>query len=396
MLPFAVLENIDRSVISKWEKCFVDTGRKFSNGLWFRTQEECNMDYSGWRRDSDKRRRLIQFYDEYGVVGNKFCILNCYLWMSLAFPKEEISKYVENIKRLLKQGSWRKKNAICYEKEDLEFIFKEERELQEDIICKRNFPENYHFLTITLKSKGYKIPKDVLDLPWKLFNQGIRTPDQRETPTYSKDLSILKKYLPAQIELGCGPSIEAGIDPLYSYHTIYSVQDHKTKKFFLSPDSDTILYDLLSDTNQYLVKISQMYRKMLLAEPTSFHYVLREMVEKGLIVEPILSNNFDGLCEQVGMQTIFVRDYLKYFRFKEFEFNPKAKSYLVFGCHSDRRFLQKLARERGLKVIYIDPEFFKEEGKYRSYPLEGPKDEDIVINMTCAEFINNYKKTFSI
>ena len=139
-----------------------------------------------------------------------------------------------------------------------------------------------------------------------------------------------------------------------------------------------------------------MYKEMLVAEPTSLHRALREMKDRGLIVEPILSNNFDGLCEQVGMKTIFVRDYIKYYRFKEFEFNPKAKSYLVFGCHSDRRLLQKLAREKGMKVVYIDPECFKEEGEYRDYPLEGPKNDDIVINMTCAEFVDNYKKAFSI
>lgn len=396
MLPFIVLENIDQSLIYKWNKSFLNTERNFSNGLWFRTQEKVNREFSRWQNCDDKRRRIIQFYDEYGIVNNNICLLNCYLWISLAFPKEEIDQYILNIKNQLNRGDWIQKRATSYEKEELEFSYVEDEKLEEDILCHRVFPENYRFLTIKMKSKGFKIPDDVLSLPWKLFNQGLRVQEQREKPLYTKDLSILKKYLPAQVELGCGPSIEAGIDPLYSYHTIYSVQDHKTKQFCLSPDSDTILYDLLGDKNTFFEKITRMYKMILLAKPTSFHFLMKRMRDSGIVVEPFLSNNFDGLCEEIGLETIFVRNYLKYFRFKEFEFNPKAKSYWVFGCHADRRLLQKLARKRGLKIVYIDPERFQENWVDRIYPLEGPKTDDIVINMTCAEFVDNWKGLFSI
>lgn len=396
MNPFVVLKNLSPELVDRWNKCFVRTGRSFSLGMWFRTQEESNKNFSNWKNANDKRRRLIQFYDEYAIVNNDFCIVNSYLWLSLAFPKNEINLYKDKIDESLQKGNWIRNDAGVYEKDNFNFSYKETEKLEEDCKNNREFPEDYSFLTITFKSKSFEIPEDVINLPWKLFNQGIRKPEKRENPTYTDDLSVIKEYLPAQIELGCGPSIEAGVDPLYSYHNLYSVQDHVTKKFFLSPEDDQILYELLTDTNKYFADVSEMYRKILLAKPTKFHYCLKAMMDKGLLVGPILNNDFDGLCEQLDMETIFIRDYLKYFRFKEYDFNPKAKSYIVIGCHSDRRMLQGLARKKGLKVIHIDPECFLENGEYRAYPLEGPKDNDIVLNLKGMELAEKCSDVFGI
>lgn len=394
MLPFIVLEDLEENLIEKWNKGFLETGRNYSHGMWFRTQEMLNRKFSGWSGPDDRRRRLIQFYDEYEIENNNLCITNCYLWISLAFPEEEIKRYMEHIKMSAEKGSWRMKNKNTYEKGDILLKFKLNDCLREDRKQNREFPKNYRFLTVTFKSKGYRIPGKITKLPWKLFNQGIRKQEKRGHPEYIKDISVLKKFLPAYLELGCGLSIEAGIDPLYSYHSLYSVQDHKTKKFFLSPEEDYILYEFLENTEMYFEKVSEMYKKMLLAKPTKLHCVIKELIQKGLIIEPILNNNFDGLCEELGLNAVFIRDYVKHFRFKKYRFDKRAKSYWVVGCHADRRLLQGLARKAGLKVIYIDPEYFLENGEKRYYPLEGPKDDDIVINMTGNEFADKLKTTF--
>lgn len=67
-------------------------------------------------------------------------------------------------------------------------------------------------------------------------------------------------------------------------------------------------------------------------------------------------------------------------------FDPKAKALLVVGVHADRRLAQLRARERGLKLIYIDPErYLAPDGAPIPYPVESPQDQDGLVRMTAGE-----------
>jgi len=66
---------------------------------------------------------------------------------------------------------------------------------------------------------------------------------------------------------------------------------------------------------------------------------------------------------------------------------------LVVGSHADRRKVQRQAREKGLKIIYADPEGFFDKNKvFTPYPMEAPKDEDLVLQITAEQFTNLWNR----
>ena len=61
------------------------------------------------------------------------------------------------------------------------------------------------------------------------------------------------------------------------------------------------------------------------------------------------------------------------------DYPEEARSLLVLGLHADRRAVQARARERGLKVFYVDAEGVTENGIYKPYPIEGAREGDVVV-----------------
>ena len=51
--------------------------RKWTESIWRRHQHASNARLSGWTGEGDRKRRLIHFHDEYGVLGRN--ILNLLL-----------------------------------------------------------------------------------------------------------------------------------------------------------------------------------------------------------------------------------------------------------------------------------------------------------------------------
>ena len=100
------------------------------------------------------------------------------------------------------------------------------------------------------------------------------------------------------------------------------------------------------------------------------------MRDAGHLIGRVMTNNFDGLAHRVGLNEHFLRRYDD--TIPEVEFFAEAKSLLVIGNHADRRRVQARARERGLKVIYLDPEGYWLGDRFIDYPLEGPRDGDVV------------------
>jgi len=212
-------------------------------------------------------------------------------------------------------------------------------------------------------------------LPWEVLFRGIRRRDTRGEPTLVSSLAPLARFLPFQIELGCGISTEAGIPPLHFLHDLYSVTDRDTGTFIFGGYADTLLAQVLSDPECHLRRRAQMMHACLMAQPTQAHRVLQELASRRMLLTPI-TNNFDGLHARVGLDECYIRRYDE--DVPDVPIHPETKALLVIGSHADRRKVQARFRERGLPIFFLDPEGFHEEGRFVPYPIEGARDGDYI------------------
>ena len=213
--------------------------------------------------------------------------------------------------------------------------------------------------------------------------KGMRTKDKRECPIEVPDLSVLKDLTPFHVEVGCGVSIEAGIPALHNLHELYRVTDSNTGRFIFGGPQDDLLERLLVSPTREITKLGQLFAAAFLAEPTQAHRALLALRDAGLLLTPIMTNNFDGLIHRSGLQEHFLRRYDE--AVPAVEFHPDARSLLVIGSHADRRRVQARARGRGLPIIYLDPEGYWSSGRFVPYPLEGPKNGDFLCRNTATE-----------
>lgn len=386
--PFIVEKNIGKRNCEKWQKFYNKNigGRDCfkEEGLWRRSQEEVNKEHSGWGAFCDKRRRIVHYEHEFFVKrrNNKcsFLLKKTYLWISLSLPNREIDDYLKKIEKDLKNSFWwkKEKRGGVYRCGELFFRIERKECHEEDIKAGRSFPDNYGFFDINLYSKDNEKNKSFVMKPWLVLKHGIREMDVRGNPVITRDPSIILKHLPAQVELGGGASTEIGIFPLNFLHKVYSIYD-KNRKFVFDYENDFIVQEIARNPASALNNFSAMHRSIIKAEPNDFYKVLKKMHEKKFIVGPIITNNFDGLIRQVGLEENYIRKYSDN-AFPDIEFHKDAKSLIVVGVHADRRHVQRSARKRGLKVIYIDPEKYVDiDGEPVDYFLESPQDGDILI-----------------
>lgn len=400
--PIIIKKDIGLDNYNKWQKYYnrkEDDHECFKEeGLWRRSQCIINKKHSNWLNQNDKRRRIVHYEHEFGVSKKEnlfnFILKKTYIWISLCLPAEEIDEYYFNIiKNLENNKFWIKDCAkkdlyICG---DLFLSIKRKKKIKEDIEQKRFFPEDYGILEINFYSKNNYKDEKFIAKPWLVLKNGVRKKDIRGNPFITNDPSVILKYLPAQIELGGGASIEAGIYPLHFLHEIYSVCD-KEKNFIFNYKKDNIVRKIVTNPIKLIDKISLMHKKIINTSPNRFYKILKFLYDKNFIVGPIITNNFDGLIRQVGLNELYVRRYSDNI-FPNVDFHKDAKSLIVVGSHADRRRIQKNAREKGLKVIYIDPEgYWNKKGFFVPYPLESPQDNDIIIKSKAGNVFCMLKK----
>jgi hypothetical protein len=369
--------------------------RKWTESIWRRHQHRSNPQLSAWTSETDMRRRLIHFYDEYDVEGNAFVLRNAYLSLNLTLPVADIDEYLELLNQKIRLGGW-KANAVggqcTWARGDLRAHWKTFNLHPQDAARAARYPEHYRHLEIRLSTERAILPSGLESRPFRWFHEvGLRPVLPQGCPK-NIEPQELADYLPAQVELGCGPSTEAGVPHLSNLHRIYSVSKPDFSFVFKAKD-DSVL-NVLDEPEESYRKMTDIYRACLVAEPTFFYHALKKLWNRGLFVGPIITNNFDCLCADLGLPEMSLRRYdtEAYFPFyrdrdgKEIEFHPAAKSLLVIGVHADRRLAQFCARKRGLKVIYIDPERYRApDGSEIRYPVESPQDEDLFIRMTAGE-----------
>jgi hypothetical protein len=232
-----------------------------------------------------------------------------------------------------------------------------------------------------VQTDGFALPAGWPARPWKVFHDvGLRRSLTRGRPAEGRPEDIAA-HLPAQVELGCGPSIEAGIPHLSSLHRIYGVS-HPDYGFVFRAADDGLL-ELLAAPERKYAEFTAIYRACLLAGSTPFYDALRALHARGELVGPVITNNFDCQCADLGLPEVSLRRYDATPYYPTIDYDPRARSLLVVGVHADRRLVQMRARDRGLKVIFIDPEeYVAPDGRRIGYPVEAPQDGDLFVRAT--------------
>jgi len=390
-LPFPILTGLNTEAVENFKVRFSSEGgwnRAVRENVWRRHQAPVNAEQSGWVCTEDARRRILYFRDEYALEGDSFVIKDAYLFLNIKGPEDEVTVYRDALIDSLDRGDWQtwsSDNLWC--RGDLNLVMQTFKASQYDIENDTPNPAHYRSLEIWVHQRGKQPDMDRYERPWKILKTGIRQVPPRGKPT---KITALKPFLPAQVELGCGPSIDAGIPPLNYMHGIYSITT-PDKKFVLKAGDDTFIQSYFGDVEGHYKKAAYIHAACLQARPNKFYRDLKFLHDRGDIVGPVLTNNFDGLALSVGLPEYSLRQHDATGIYPKPPLDPRAKSLFVIGSHADRRKATAYAREAGLKIVFIDPEGYlidaeKDEmgypikGTFVPYPLEAPQDGDFIMH----------------
>lgn len=366
--------------------------RKWTESIWRRHQHPSNARLSGWKTEADQKRRLLHFYDEYDVAAGSFVLKNAYLWFCVTLPQAHVDEYEAVIDDGLRAGSWRRDGVetargltyTVWRRGDLLAKIARTALHPEDAARGRPTLPGMESLDVQLVSRGYQLPAGWNERPWRVFfDVGLRKTLTRVEPRLVEP-ERLAELLPAQLELGCGPSIEAGIPHLSNLHRIYGVS-LANYGFVYRAAADGLL-GIFADPETKYREMTDIYRASLVAEPTPFYRAMHALWRRGALVGPVITNNFDCQCADLGLPEISLRRYDWGPYYPTIEYDPRAKSLLVVGVHADRRLVQMRARARGLRVMFIDPErYVAPDGSNISYPVEAPQGDDLFARVTANE-----------
>jgi hypothetical protein len=378
--PYKVKEKLSAEEMDVWKNVYCDSfsdwDRKSEESIWRRTQSTSkndllNKDFLGGRK------RMVHYNYKYDLfcdaVPGEYSIYlkDFYLWIYYTLPLEEdLFKMIDFVKKVDSAG-WKlinkNNNNRIYTKENL-FLHAEKSPADAD---------GYFNYEVYLSSPDFNRNREIKEKPWNILKTGVRECGKRSDNFIAYSGELLRDLLPAQVELGCGPSTESGIPPLHFLHDVYSVtKDFKTKKFILNPSDDVLLGKVLFNTEEYFPVLTKMFRTAFEKRPGIFYQTLKKMYDKGYFVGEVINNNFDLMPSKVGLKEKFIRRFEETHIAPKFTFHPQAKSLFVFGLHADRRKTQEAARKRGLKIVYIDTEGFTVDGTFYPYPLENLCAED--------------------
>lgn len=350
------------------DACFTNWQKRFTNDskinrsvrevVWRRHQCEANKEESGWNNENDKRKRIIHVRDCYNCIGSNLLLEETYIWLFLSLPSSELSEYIEFIQEEIKD-KWDKISDLNWQYGDLKFSLK----IENSEIAIR----------ITSRNTGFQ---ELENKAWRVFEVGLRKKRKRGNPKHISE-SEIKNYLPFHMELGCGPSIEAGLPPLNHFHEIYSIVTPK-KKFVFSLQDDIFLQRMVTNPDELYLDITQFIKKCVMAKPTNFYLTMKKLCDEEKLVTPVFSNNLDGLMRDVGVEEYPLFSFENIYPKLDFS----AKTLVVIGSHADRRLVREQARTAGMQIIFVDPELYHGE----TYPVEDAQDEDLLIQSTADEF----------
>jgi hypothetical protein len=394
LLPHPVIDSLPPDQVRIWDQHFAPEagGQRHpavEEGIWRRTQEPTNAEQSGWTEDDNGRRRVVHYRLHYGLDRTqpmeRLVLEELYLYVSWLAPVAEIADHRSDLDHWLTQGRWKPTGDTygTWRRGDLYATITEHTIHPQDERAGRDTPDGFTSVDVVISSVDYTLPRASRNLPWDVLAGGPRVKEERGAPDYAPDLSGLLDYLPFVVEAGCGPSIEAGVQPLHWLHEVYRVTDRtgneltQSYRFTLSPAADILVKELLTDTERKVEDMVSMFRALVLAEPTAAHRALKAMHQAGHAVGPVATHNFDRLFARAGLPEAFMRRYDQHTPYMPVP--DGARALLVVGLHADRRRVQARARELGLKIFYLDTEGLTENGVYKPYPIEGAREGDVVV-----------------
>ncbi|MFD3504848.1 hypothetical protein [Streptomyces sp. NPDC058678] len=85
----------------------------------------------------------------------------------------------------------------------------------------------------------------------------------------------------------------------------------------------------------------------------------------------------NGAPARAGLPEVVVRRYDQ--KVPPVPLIDEAKALLVVGLHADRREVQRRAREKGMRIFFVNPEGLTENGAFKEYPIEGAREGDAVV-----------------
>ncbi|MEO5949094.1 MAG: hypothetical protein ABIP74_01700, partial [Candidatus Saccharimonas sp.] len=315
-----------------------------------------------------------------------------YLWENTALPADELRDFRNKTLDAMHDGGWNitktKDGSVSASRGDLKANMRYMAREEAEYLLKHSIRDDYKVLDWELYGPDMHLTDDERVRPWHILEGGIRKPLERGSPSLTDDPDDLKKYIPFQLELGCGPSIEAGVPPLAHLHKTYAISNPKTHHFLIGEEDD-LPVRLFGDTENFYRDASLLYATAMKSEPnTLFYQSVKDLFHEGKILDPVFTNNYDGLISDIGMTEYYMRRFEDAHVFPDVTFNPDAKALVVVGSHADRRKLQEQARASGLQVIYVDPESYLDEetGTNYPYPIEAPQDDDMIYRMTAERF----------
>ncbi|MBB5435162.1 hypothetical protein [Nocardiopsis composta] len=390
LFPYPVIDPLGPGQVETWKAHFAgrahERPRCIEEGIWRRTQEPQNAAASGWSPEESGRRRMVHYNYRYRLDTvhpmPRLVLDQFYLYHSLTGPKADIEAFLRRVEGWLTEGGWRRRGA-AWARGDLRCRITAADEHPEDVRAGRPNPPGFSSMEAVFTSVGARIPRQVRHLPWDVLAWGVRRRERRGTPQYAPDLSGLADYLPFQVELGCGTSIEAGIPPLHYLHEVYRVTDRRKdapssgRRFILRPQDDPLLGELLVTPGKKFPELVAMFKAAVEAEPTPAHRALKALNDAGKMVGPVINHNFDILAGRTGLEECFVRRYDQ--KAPPVPLLDGARALLVIGLHADRRAVQARARARGMKVFFLDLEAVPDGGVLRRYPVEGAREGDVVV-----------------
>jgi hypothetical protein len=392
--PFVVQADLTDRQVERYHR-HIDSDasgwhRRFTESIWRRHQHPSNARLSGWRDERDHKKRLVHFYDEYGLEGRDFVLRHAYLHLALSLPRDDVDGYRAAIANGLVEGGWRRESGEergtleRWRRGDLTLALRHRPVHPEELAHERPPPPGYESVDVVLRTEGYALPSDWERRPWEVFYRvGLRKRLGREEPRIV-DAAELAPHLPAQVELGCGPSIEAGIPHLSTLHRIYGVS--RADYSFVFRAADDGLLTLFRDPEAKFREMTDIYRACLVAQETPFYRRLVDLWRRGFLVGPIITNNFDCQCADLGLPEISLRRYDWGPYYPSITHDPRARSLLVIGVHADRRLVQMRARERGLRVLFVDPEaYVAPDGGAIPYPVEAPQRDDLFVRASAHD-----------
>lgn len=385
--PFTLIPDLTDAQLERYRR-HVDSDesgwhRRFTESIWRRHQHPSNARLSGWTGPDDKKRRLLHFFDEYGVEGRAFVLRHAYLVMNVTLPREHVDEYEHTIHEGLKLGGWEARGGR-FVRGDLEATLTRRAVHPMDVARQNALPAHFENLDVVVKTASYRPPDGWAERPWRVFfDVGLRKTLTRQQPTLIEP-ERLAEFFPAQLELGCGPSIEAGIPHLSTLHRIYGVS--KADYGFIFRAEHDGLLSLFKDPEAKYREMTDIYRACLVAGSTEFYSVLQRLHREGHLVGPVITNNFDSQCAVLGLPEVSLRRYDWGPYYPTIDYDRRAKSLLVVGVHADRRLVQLRARERGLTVVFVDPEaYIAPDGSQIPYPVEAPQAADFFVRATAKE-----------